>query len=117
MMVQTNIPKFVYREILHDPQNYQDPWEFDPDRFMNTFGTGIDLVELGFGSGRRYVQRGKILIGSLSVPCRQCPGKYLVFDTLFITVATFMAVFDIHLNEPVEPSNLPSGIAMSVISS
>jgi len=44
---------FAYREILHDPQNYQDPWKFDPDRFINTLDKEIDLVELVFGFGRR----------------------------------------------------------------
>jgi len=47
--------------------------------------------------------------------CRQCPGKYLVFDLLFITVATFMAVFDVRPSEPIELSNSTSGIAVSVV--
>lgn len=47
--------------------------------------------------------------------CRQCPGRYLVFDLLFITVATFMAVFDVRPSEPIELSSSTSGIAVSVV--
>ncbi|KAF5355940.1 hypothetical protein D9756_004268 [Leucocoprinus leucothites] len=82
-------------EILRDPQNFQDPWEFNPDRFIAKTDTGTDLVELGFGSGRRH-----------------CPGKHIALDLLFITVATFLAVFDICPSQPLEPSNFPSGFVI-----
>lgn len=62
------VPRFIFcpvkcsyvlsiRAMLHDPEMYQDPSAFIPERFLHKDGT-LDTelakdVELGFGFGRR----------------------------------------------------------------
>ncbi|KAJ7783872.1 cytochrome P450 [Mycena maculata] len=66
--------------ILHDPEMYPDPSSFSPQRFApENQGDGINQIpEAPFGFGRRL-----------------CPGRYLAFDTLWIVVASILAVYDI----------------------
>lgn len=74
------------RAILHDPDTYPKPDEFKPARFLKR-GAEAD-VELNpdildpsaavFGFGRRF-----------------CPGRWMVYDTLWIAIASILATFDI----------------------
>ncbi|KAJ7225444.1 cytochrome P450 [Mycena pura] len=66
--------------ILHDPEMYPDPLKFNPERFApENRANGLNqLPDPAFGFGRRL-----------------CPGKYLAFDTLWIVVASVLAVYDI----------------------
>ncbi|KAG8420630.1 hypothetical protein J3459_010888 [Metarhizium acridum] len=65
------------RWLLHDPQVYADPDSFDPARYLAPRDEP-DPAKVVFGFGRRV-----------------CPGRYLVDATLFLTIAQFLAVFDI----------------------
>ncbi|EKM61159.1 uncharacterized protein PHACADRAFT_134438 [Phanerochaete carnosa HHB-10118-sp] len=68
--------------ILHDENMYPDPYRFNPDRFSNkaqnaTLGIN-ELPNAAFGFGRRT-----------------CPGRALAFETIWITVAATLAVYNI----------------------
>ncbi|KAJ7786402.1 cytochrome P450 CYP2 subfamily [Mycena metata] len=66
--------------ILHDPDMYPDPLSFNPQRFAseNRVNGLNQIPDLAFGFGRRL-----------------CPGKFLAFDTLWIVVASMLAVYNI----------------------
>ncbi|PNP50971.1 hypothetical protein THARTR1_08592 [Trichoderma harzianum] len=74
---------------LHDPQTYPDPFGFSPERFLEPRNEP-DPSE-AFGYGRRI-----------------CPGRYIVDDSLFLTIARLLATFNIskavdEQGMPVEP--------------
>lgn len=68
--------------IMHDEKTYPNPSAFRPERFEDrkrNLELGINpLPEVVFGYGRRA-----------------CPGRWLAFDTLWITVASVLAVYNI----------------------
>lgn len=70
--------------MLHDPQVYPDPFKFDPSRHVQTDPGEVDWARqydprnICFGFGRRV-----------------CPGMHLAEASLFMIVATSLAVFDI----------------------
>ncbi|KAI0373885.1 CyP450 monooxygenase [Pilatotrama ljubarskyi] len=73
--------------ILHDPEAYNDPDVFRPERFIRDGKldhTVRDPVSFAFGFGRRKV-------------LRICPGRYFANSSLFITIASILHVFDIGL--------------------
>ncbi|KAJ3555828.1 hypothetical protein NM688_g2361 [Phlebia brevispora] len=67
--------------MLHDPETYPDPETFNPDRFIKDgvlhAGT-MDPSVIVFGFGRRI-----------------CPGRFMGRETMFITAASILSVFDI----------------------
>ncbi|KAF7310971.1 Cytochrome P450 [Mycena chlorophos] len=64
--------------ILHDPEIYPDPDTFNPWRYGDQQGGRNPFPDPAFGFGRRF-----------------CPGKHLALDTLFIIIATTLAVFTV----------------------
>ncbi|KAL0958150.1 hypothetical protein HGRIS_000317 [Hohenbuehelia grisea] len=82
--------------ILHDESEYPDPFTFNPDRFLKDGKLNRDIkdpVTAAFGYGRRI-----------------CPGRYMVQDELFITIACTLAAFNISKvigedGKPIEPSH------------
>ncbi|TBU34090.1 cytochrome P450 [Dichomitus squalens] len=67
---------------MHDPNIYEDPYEFRPERFIHNgrldFSGAPDPASFVFGFGRRI-----------------CPGRYFAENGLFINVASVLHVFDI----------------------
>ncbi|KAF5660260.1 oxidoreductase [Fusarium circinatum] len=63
--------------LTHDPEVYHDPMEFKPERYFEPFNepSPLDLV---FGFGRRA-----------------CPGRWIAEQTLFLSIAQTLAVFEI----------------------
>ncbi|KAG6908815.1 hypothetical protein DXG01_003168 [Tephrocybe rancida] len=67
--------------MLHDEKIYPHPFEFDPDRFLKDGKLDPDArdpMHAAFGFGRRI-----------------CPGRYMAFSAVWITVASIVATFDI----------------------
>lgn len=89
-----------HRAILHDPEVYTEPMSFKPERFLLDDGTlNDDEIHPAFGFGRRYAVYS-IPLGALtdvirSVMDRLCPGMHLSNQTLWIMVASVLALFDI----------------------
>jgi len=64
--------------MLHDPEIYPNPMEFNPDRFNGLDSEMKKATNLIFGFGRR-----------------QCPGIHFADGTLFAIIATTLATCDI----------------------
>ncbi|QPG99207.1 hypothetical protein C2857_001197 [Epichloe festucae Fl1] len=76
------IPKGAYIlsdtwAVLHDPLTYADPFEFDPQRYLEPRNEPDPTGE-AFGYGRRV-----------------CPGRHFADDSLFLTISRLLATFDI----------------------
>lgn len=75
-----------FRAILHSPDIYPKPFDFDPDRYLSRMvdqpstatQTNPDPRTFVFGYGRRI-----------------CPGRHLAEDSLFIAAAMVLSVFNI----------------------
>nr|QPP19119.1 cytochrome P450 CYP1 [Wolfiporia cocos] len=69
------------RAVLHDPLLYSEPETFNPERYLSKAADQYqnpDPRAFAFGYGRRT-----------------CPGRLLADDSMFITVATVLASFNI----------------------
>ncbi|PBK80553.1 cytochrome P450 [Armillaria gallica] len=64
--------------IMHDEDTFPDPSEFRPERYLDPESGASEIVESAFGFGRRI-----------------CPGMYLAENSVFLAIATLLAVFDI----------------------
>ncbi|EKM59405.1 uncharacterized protein PHACADRAFT_181407 [Phanerochaete carnosa HHB-10118-sp] len=84
--------------ILHDPKCYHDPMEFKPERFLasDSKEPELDPSKFAFGYGRRSTIRLLILLctGS-SALCSICLGILVAEATMFITIASTLAMFNI----------------------
>jgi len=87
--------------ILHDEGAYKNPGKFCPERFLKDGKLDPDVRSpeiAAFGFGRRL-----------------CPGRHLALGSLFLNIASILAVFDIgkaidENGEPITPSeNFTSG--------
>ncbi|THU92698.1 cytochrome P450 [Dendrothele bispora CBS 962.96] len=80
--------------ILHNPNIYSDPLQFDPDRFVKD-GQLLDghkhPITACFGYGRRI-----------------CPGRYMALESMWIAIAFIIAKFKI------EPSRNPDGSIVEI---
>lgn len=76
----------VSRAITHDEKAFPNPDAFIPERFLDKNGQLKDKLNLDhhdaeiatFGFGRRI-----------------CPGRYLALNSLWITMASVLAAFDL----------------------
>ncbi|KAJ7290617.1 cytochrome P450 [Mycena rebaudengoi] len=79
--------------ISHEERTYSDPDAFKPERFLNgKFDDPIRDVQSAFGFGRRI-----------------CPGRHVAASSIWITVVSILAMFDITKEigedgQPIEPS-------------
>jgi cytochrome P450 len=97
------------RTILHDPVTFPSPDTFDPYRFL---GPGSEerkeIVGIVWGWGRRQVALDSTCNAYLiNVFDRACPGRQLAEATLFISIASFAAVFDISLAKDADGQEVP----------
>ncbi|KAI0788694.1 cytochrome P450 [Abortiporus biennis] len=68
--------------MLHNEQDYPDPFKFNPDRFLKEgkLNPSIrDPTTITFGFGRRI-----------------CPGRYLAKESLWLAVSNVLATFEIN---------------------
>lgn len=67
------------RYFTHDPETYPDPTIFRPERFIKSDGhePEPDPHRLAFGFGRRV-----------------CPGRIIADNTIYLTIAQSLAVFN-----------------------
>ncbi|KAJ7690142.1 cytochrome P450 [Mycena rosella] len=80
--------------MLHDESTYPDPHAFKPERFLlnGKLNPAVrDPLDIVFGFGRR-----------------SCPGRYLGLDSVWIMIASMLAVFDVSKaigedGKPIEP--------------
>jgi cytochrome P450 len=85
-----------FRAMLHDKNVYTNPFEFNPDRFIDPetgkidYSRARDPLHACFGFGRRI-----------------CPGRFMAFESLWLAIASLIATFDIE--KPKEKVTLPSG--------
>ena len=80
------------RVILHDPEAYPDPEEFQPERFLNEDGSIRDdpILSLVFGIGKRI-----------------CPGRHFVDDTIFIVTSSVLSVFEVTKARDEDDNEIP----------
>lgn len=71
----------------HDPSVHPNPFEFEPDRFLEPRNER-DPWDHVFGYGRRI-----------------CPGRYLAHDNLYLTISRILATF--HINKAVDKQGNP----------
>ncbi|PPQ88179.1 hypothetical protein CVT25_005144 [Psilocybe cyanescens] len=64
--------------MLHDPEAYPRPMDFDPERYKGSDSEMLKVTDLVFGFGRRV-----------------CPGIHFAEGTLFAIIATTLATCDI----------------------
>jgi cytochrome P450 len=82
--------------MLHDESIYANPFEFNPDRFINPKTGEIDYTRARdpghacFGFGRRI-----------------CPGRVMAFESLWLSIASLIATFE--FEKAKEKVTLPSG--------
>jgi len=112
------------RAILHDPEQYPEPHEFKPERFLKDGvldPTVQDPDSAAFGFGRRYVLHLKKLredtLTEINTP-RICPGRHLSNNSLYAVVSSVLAVFDIKppLDEDGKPSKLNTDVTSGLLS-
>ncbi|KAF8741069.1 hypothetical protein AX14_005971 [Amanita brunnescens Koide BX004] len=66
--------------MTHDEETYPRPNQFMPERFLNERGQLNDeSTVLAYGFGRRL-----------------CPGRHMASSTIWLTIASVLATFDIH---------------------
>ena len=84
------------RGMGRDPEYYSDPSVFNPERFLKE-NPDPDPYAFAFGFGRRFVMRDLIdaPVSDAIIHSRECPGKMLADNTLFIAIAMMLATFDI----------------------
>ncbi|EAU81862.2 DOPA-dioxygenase [Coprinopsis cinerea okayama7 len=78
--------------ILHDPNVFESPYEFNPERYLKNGRLDTTLLDpdlAAFGYGRRI-----------------CPGRHLSHDSLLYMAATVLSVFDIRAPKDGEPLKL-----------
>nr|VWO96823.1 N/A [Ganoderma boninense] len=83
---------------MHDPDEYEDPDEFRPERFIRDgkLDPSVrDPLAFVFGFGRRI-----------------CPGRYFADTSLFINIASVLHVFDI--GPPLDENGDPIRVKMEM---
>ncbi|KAJ7690140.1 cytochrome P450 [Mycena rosella] len=89
--------------LLHDETAYPDPHAFKPERFLldGKLNPAVrDPLDIIFGFGRR-----------------SCPGRYLGWDSVWIMIASMLAVFDVTktIGKDGKPIEAPPGFVSELV--
>ena len=94
---------FLFRSILHDPELFNNPMEYQPERYLKDGLLKPDYLDINsvvFGFGRRLVLH-VFLLRCINISWiiiflyRVCPGRHLADNLLFSIVSCLLAVYDI----------------------
>ncbi|PSR73371.1 hypothetical protein PHLCEN_2v10663 [Hermanssonia centrifuga] len=89
VQLKSGLPtSYMYRAMLHNPEDYPNPGVFNPDRFVRNGELDPDVRDpstIAFGFGRRI-----------------CAGRHLANDILFLFMASILYAFNI---EPASDAN------------
>jgi cytochrome P450 len=85
--------------ILHDPEEYPDPEDFKPERFLDEDGSVRDDPTLSFvfGVGKRI-----------------CPGRHFVDATIFIVTSSVLSVFNVTKAKDESGNEIPVKAAVAL---
>ena len=96
-----SVLNFLFRSILHDPEFFNEPEEFKPERYLKDGKINPNLDRdpdnMIFGFGRRSVNTLRpthtrsllIIIPSI------CPGRHISSDSLYLIASCLLAVYDV----------------------
>ena len=91
----------LIRSILHDPKTFNNPMEYQPERYLNgkLNPDVVDSDSVAFGFGRRSVDLPYSVMRHIShrrsTPLSICPGRYLGDNSLYILACCLLSVYDI----------------------
>ncbi|PPR08006.1 hypothetical protein CVT24_003757 [Panaeolus cyanescens] len=74
----------------HDEKMYPEPMKFNPERFLDENGALNDLQMYSYGLGRRG-----------------CPGKHFARASLWFTIASILACFNLHKAKDQDGNDIP----------
>ncbi len=98
--------------MLRDEEYYPDPDVFRPERFLKDGKINYKLTDPipNFGFGRRYVLSNSRHASALITTCRICPGRFFAMDSLWISVASILATFNIEKAKDEQGRDIEPGI-------
>lgn len=89
---------FNIDSVHFDPENFEDPYEFRPERFIGDTGKLVNTEK----------------VWSFSIGKRACPGESLAVLEVFLYFATILQNFDIEVSGPTKFRQLRGLIADTI---
>ena len=95
----------LFRSILHDHKIFNNPQEFQPERYLkdgklNPDVRDQDCAVFGFGRPSVNILFSRILVDTHQIFLSICPGRHLADNSLYSIISCVLAVYDIE--QPVD---------------
>lgn len=84
--------------ISHDPELFEDPETFNPERFLDSEGKVRLLPSYPFGLGRRM-----------------CPGDQFAIQTLMVGLSKLIWAFDLVVEGPAPDLSIENGYVVGAV--